>query len=210
MAKEIEAKFYPVSINEFRLKLERVNAKLVHQSRLMRRKTFDFVNISLPVEHYKWVRVRDEGDKVTLNIKYLINENRIDNVEEVELIVDSFEKSCEFLTLSGLTETNYQENYRETYVLFLDAHNQKVEITLDTWPGLETFVEIEAFSEQLVKTTAQLLGLDYSRAVFGSVDFLYEKVLNIPAGKLTKIPVLTFKNAKEVLNSLATNNLNAH
>ena len=66
MKTEIEAKFLNISPDKLREKLRALGAKLLHAERAMRRKVFDFPNNRLGKEG-AWVRVRDEGDKITQN-----------------------------------------------------------------------------------------------------------------------------------------------
>ena len=65
MQTEIEAKFLDIDPEALREKLQSIGATLVHSERLMKRKVFD-----LPDQTFQqsgaWVRVRDEGDKITL------------------------------------------------------------------------------------------------------------------------------------------------
>lgn len=53
------------------------------------------------------------------------------------------------------------------------------EIELDTWPWIPNFVEIESTSEAELKTAAELLGLDYSKALHGSVETAYKAVYDV-------------------------------
>ncbi len=70
-----------------------------------------------------------------------------------------------------------------------------VEITIDTWPGLEPFVEIEGPSEKAVCKVSSELGLDYAQALFGAVDVVYEKKLGIPPNVINmQTPEITFEN----------------
>jgi adenylate cyclase class 2 len=71
MQTEIEAKFLNVDHSTIRKKLKKVGAVRIQSVRLMRRKNFDFKDLSLEKEKSGWVRVRDEGDKVTLSYKQL-------------------------------------------------------------------------------------------------------------------------------------------
>jgi len=50
-----------------------------------------------------------------------------------------------------------------------------VEITIDEWPHLEPFVEVEGESEKIVKMVSEKIGFDYNEAMFCSVDTLYSK-----------------------------------
>lgn len=193
MSTEIEAKFININKEELRTKLKSIDAILKTPERLMRRKTFDFKDLELPAGEFKWMRVRDEGDKITVTLKHQLASKQIDNLHEYEVSVDSFEKACELLIEMNMIETNYQENYRELWIY------KGAEVTIDTWPTLEPIVEIEAENEELVKVIANDLGFDYSKAFFGSNDFIFEHVHNIKSSALKEIPVLTFGNVEEVM-----------
>jgi len=54
-----------------------------------------------------------------------------------------------------------------------------LEITIDEWPFLEPFVEIEGDSEESVKNVAEKLGFNYKDALFCSIDTLYSKKYNL-------------------------------
>jgi len=47
-----------------------------------------------------------------------------------------------------------------------------VEATIDTWPGLNPFVEVEAETEEVVQKVSEELGFDFKEAVFGSIDLV--------------------------------------
>jgi adenylate cyclase class 2 len=44
---------------------------------------------------------------------------------------------------------------------------------LDEWPWLNPYIEIEGESEDAVRRTAKLLGLDWNKALFGGVANAY-------------------------------------
>lgn len=193
MNKELEAKFFIQDKDSFRSKLKDLRAKLVKSEFLMRRKTFDSDKLDLQENEYKWLRVRDEGDKITMNIKHLWDENRIDNVDELEIEVSDFDEASKMIVEMGWTETNYQENYREKW------EYMNSEITIDTWPGLDSYTEIEGPSEEEVKQIASELGFKWEDAIFGTVEYAYIRQLNTPLNFLREIKVLRFENADEVL-----------
>ena len=60
-----------------------------------------------------------------------------------------------------------QESKREVWEL------DGVEIMLDEWPWVPTYIEIEAGTEEKVKDVASKLGLNWSDAVFGAVTPVY-------------------------------------
>lgn len=171
METEIEAKWLNIDIEEFRSKLKSVGAKLVHAERKMVRKNYDYPDGSLFAKN-GWVRLRDEGDKVTLSYKQL-NDRTLHGTSEVNVIVDSFDSTDNFLQAIGLESKSLQETRRESWTL------EGVEIELDTWPWIPSFVEIEAHSEEKLVRVARRLGLDMADALHGSVETAYQAVYDV-------------------------------
>lgn len=164
MPKEIEAKFLNIDKDEIEEELKDIGAKKVFDERLLRRYVYN-----LPIDDKDaWARVRDEGDKITMSYKR-VAEEKVDGVEEVELEIDSFEKGRKFLRALGLNEKAYQETKRMRY----EAKRGAVELDIDTWPGLEPWLEIEAESQDLVREYAEKLGFDWKDAYFGGADVPY-------------------------------------
>ncbi len=176
---EYEAKFF-IDANNFKTQLRALGATKVSSEVLMRRVTFNLGD-------NKWARVRDEGNRVTMTIKSLLNADAIDGVYETELVIDSFDKGCAFLQVLGLQKKSYQENYREQWEF------ASCELSIDRWPGLPVFVEIEGADAHTVNEVVTKLGLDPAQAMFGSIDLIYEKVLNIPHYVFNKYPQITFE-----------------
>jgi hypothetical protein len=125
------------------------------------------------------------------------DKNSIDGVKEIELAVNDFSTACELITNLGLLPGPYQENFRETWEL------NDCLVTIDEWPGLEPFIEIEGESEEVVMAAIGLLEINPEEAVYGSVDFLYEDIHNISPKKFNKIKRLDFENYKSVLSGTA-------
>ena len=71
---ELEAKFLDINPEDLREKLKENGAKLIHPERLMRRKTFDYPDKRLK-KIGGWIRVRDEGDKITFSRKLKSSSN---------------------------------------------------------------------------------------------------------------------------------------
>ncbi|MER5489390.1 class IV adenylate cyclase [Streptomyces sp. NPDC002812] len=115
-----------------------------------------------------WLRLRDEGTRSTLTLKQVTDATTIDGTKEIETEVADLHAMADILRRVGLTEVRYQENYREEWRL------GEVAFDFDTWPDLPTFLEIEGPDEASVRQAADLLGLDYSQARFGSVDEIYK------------------------------------
>lgn len=161
---EYEATFPEADKRVVRKRLQEVGAVLVKPEFLQKRVVF-----RMPRGHEipgGWVRVRDEGDRITMSLK-VVDGERIENQREICLKVDSFDEGVNLLLTLGCEKKSYQETRRERWML------DGVEVTLDEWPFLSPFVEVEGQSEEKVKAVSEKLGFDYTRALFGAVDILY-------------------------------------
>ncbi|MDO8571441.1 MAG: class IV adenylate cyclase [bacterium] len=166
METEIEAKFPDVDANALRLVLKKKDAILEHSEVLMRRRNYDYPDRRLE-KIGGWIRVRDEGNKVTLSYKQL-NDRTLHGTKEVNVAVDDFDKTCQFLEAIGMTAKAYQETKREKW------NYKGVEVTIDTWPWVPTFAELEGPTEELVMEVANDLGFDWNNAMHGSVETIYQ------------------------------------
>jgi adenylate cyclase, class 2 len=184
METEIEAKFPDINSSTLRLKLKKIGAILEHQEVLMKRKTFDYADRRLN-KIGGWVRVRDEGNKITLSYKQL-DDRSLHGTKEVTVNVDNFDYTCVFLENIGLKAKSYQETKREKW-----KYND-VEITIDTWPWIPTFVELEGATEKLVKETADKLDLDWSTVMHGSVEPVYQMHYDFTDEEIDKWESITF------------------
>lgn len=163
MNTEIEAKFVNVDHDEIRHKLKDIGATLVQPMRLMRRVTIETDNLK---SKNAFLRVRDEGNKVTATYKQF-DELSIDDAKEIEIQVSDFESTVALFAACGLVSRSYQESKRESW----DLHG--TEIVLDVWPWLNPYLEIEGKSTEDVKAVARNLGLMWDDAVFGDVMAAY-------------------------------------
>jgi len=72
---------------------------------------------------------------------------------------------------------------------------KKAEITIDTWPGLDTYSEIEANSEAEVKKIALILDLDWEKRIITGIKEVYMAVYGMKIEDVTeKICYITFEN----------------
>jgi adenylate cyclase class 2 len=190
MNTEYEIKFANINIAALRKQLKKSGAKLIRPEFYQKRVAFN-----LPKKSVKkgYLRVRDEADKITMSLKF-VNGNKIEDQKEIQLIVDNFENAVEFLKFIGCNPKAYQETKRELWTL------DGVEITIDEWPYLEPFVEIESTSEEAVKKVAIKLGFKYNEAVIGAVDVLYNKKYGTPLDIINnKTPEITFSTPNPFL-----------
>jgi adenylate cyclase class 2 len=180
---EFEATFLNVNKDEIRARLKSVGAVLIYPEYIMKRLVFE-PPIQIPGG---WLRVRQEAEKVTMSLK-IVDGDKIENQKEIELTINSVEDGVSFLENIGAKNKSYQETLRELWKL------DGCEICIDTWPGLNPYVEVESDNEEKVKLAANKLGFEYSTAYFGSVDGVYLSELGIPKAVIDSEPVITFEN----------------
>jgi adenylate cyclase class 2 len=191
METEIEAKFINIDKEKLCQKLIEKGAILEHPEILMRRKVYDYPDKRLN-KIGGWVRVRDEGDKITLTYKQT-SEKTLQGTKEISIIVNDFEKTCEFLEAIGMVEKSYQETKRERWKY------KGVEITIDTWPWVPTFVELEGFHEEIVKEVAKDLELDWEKAIYGSVEVIYKIYYDVSEEEINSYPIIKFTDPPDWL-----------
>lgn len=185
MRTEIEAKFLNVDFDDIRRKLTALGGVCEQPMRLMRRVVFEVPQS--PHKGFDFVRVRDEGDKVTLTYKHFHNEDVISGVTEHETTVGDFDAMVELLKIFGLEYKSLQESHRETWRL------GDVEVVLDEWPWLNPYIEIEGVSERHVEDVAKKLGFSWKDAVFGPTPQAYQaQYPDGDAAQLINVPRVAF------------------
>lgn len=194
METEYEATFWPIVKDEIRDRLVRAGAAKIYDERLMRRVVFYLPPTSPLSNSIAWARVRDEGDKTTMSIKQLAKHDEISDQKETELTISDFDTGVEMLRLIGCDEKAYQETKRELWQL------DGTDITLDEWPFLEPFIEIEAKSEERVRSVSEKIGFDWTEALFCSTDIIYSKRYGIPTGTINSIERLVFEGSNPFQN----------
>ena len=166
MRTEIEVKFLDVDHDKVRAQLKELGGVCELPMRLMKRAIIDYPDHRLQTDKNAYIRVRDEGQKVTLTYKQFKGQ-AVDSAREIEAEVDSFEDTIKIFEAIGLKVRSFQESKRETWKL------GKVEVVLDEWPWLKPYLEIEGESEAELRAAAQRLGFDWQDAVFGDVMAAY-------------------------------------
>jgi adenylate cyclase class 2 len=184
MNSEIEAKFLNVDHDAVRKQLQAIGGVQKYPSRLMRRLV---VQNDVMKESSAYVRVRDEGDKVTLTYKRK-DANTVDGMKELETEVKDFETAANILRALDFQWQSYQESKREKWMV------GEVEVVLDEWPWLAPLIEIEGSSEQAIREVAEKLGFDWNNAMFGSVMTAYRAQYPWlgPGDKIGQLPEVRF------------------
>ena len=184
IAIEYEATFPDINKEDIRRRLKGAGAQLVKPDFMQRRHVFRF-----PKGHEipgGWLRVRDEADKMTMSLK-IVAGDKIEDQKEICLKIDDYNNAVELLKTIGCEVKAFQESKRELWKL------DGCDVTIDEWPFLEPYVEVEGPDEAAVKAASGKLGFDYSSAVFGSVDILYSKKYGWPIDLINNwLPSITF------------------
>jgi len=183
--KEYEAKFLNIDITFIKNKLRENGAKKIHDPLKFYRLIFK--RCEERGDKPGFVRIRDEGKKITMTTK-IFNDKKFPEECEVS-INESFEKGCEFLRAIGIEEKSYQETIREKW-----SHPLAHEITFDIVPGLPIYMEIDCTSEENLNKLVSLLELDKTNMKYGSFDKTYTEYYDIPSVIIHKTPSLTFKD----------------
>lgn len=182
---EYEAVFTSIDPVQTRSVLQQSGAQLVRPEFMQTRSVF-----TLPEGRDSksgWARVRDEGDKITMSVKSVIGEG-IESQKEACVTVHSFTEAESLLIALGCVRKAYQETKRELWQL------DGVEVTIDTWPFLEPFVEVEGKSEEVVRAVAEKLGFDWGQAKFCAVDTLYSEKYDISVDQINnRTPKIVFE-----------------
>ncbi|MFH0713364.1 MAG: CYTH domain-containing protein [Candidatus Micrarchaeota archaeon] len=189
---EFEATFTNIDKEEMRKKLTNAKATLVKPEFLQKRSGFH-----LP-KHNEikdgWLRVRDEGNKITMSLK-IVDGDKITDQKEICLTIDNMKNAELLLQMIGCEKKAFQESKRELWK-FKDT-----EVTIDEWPFLEPFLEVEGKSEKSVKDACAALGLDYSKALFCAVDELYARKYNISKNTINNdTPEIKFNGRNPFVN----------
>lgn len=143
---EFEVKVLDIDVDEIVSKLRELGAEETEEV-LMRRYVFDF-----NPEERRFIRLRDNGKKVTLTYKHRPT-YELGDTTEIETEVTDFDKTAQILSQLPIDRVFYQENKR--WIFKLGA----LEFSIDTWPLIPPHLEIESSSKEEVLEGLKLLGL---------------------------------------------------
>jgi len=175
MKTEYEIRILEINKEEIIKNLEKLGATKIGEFDQKR-----YVYDLKPMQENKWIRLRTNGIKTTLTYKD-VESNTIDGTKEVEIEVDDFENTNELLERIGFKNKGYQENNRIQYIL------QGVEVDIDSWPMIPTYLEIEGKSEEEVIRIQKQLGIDEYKVTTLNCNDIYKKIYNIDISKIKKL-----------------------
>ena len=171
---EFEAKVLNINRENILEKLNRLGAVKI-KDYSFRRYVFD----TIPKQDSRWIRLRSDGTETTLTVKE-INNDKIDGTHEWEMKVSDIDTALKILEKIGIQPRGYQENLRTEYKI------NNVEVSIDTWPYLEPYIEIEGKDKNEVVNTARLLGFNESELTSVNTEKLY-KDMGMNLKKINKL-----------------------
>ena len=162
MKTEYEVRILEINEKIFREKIEAQGAQYIGEW-MQKRYCYDMK----PVQEAKWLRLRTTGEETTLTIKDIQNKS-ISGTKEIEIEVSDFETTNTLLEHLGYFARSVQENKRTRYIL------DDVEIDIDTWPHIPTYVELEGKDDASILKLLEKLGYQESDVVTLDVEEIYE------------------------------------
>jgi adenylate cyclase, class 2 len=138
---------------------------------------------------HSWGRVRTNGDETTITLKETRGRGGFTSMKEYEVKADNFEEAARIMTrLVDSRVLVYFENERDAYKL------GSAQVTIDKWPRIPAFVEIEAPSMAEVKRAYKRLGISGRfvgnlsiHKIYGHYGLSFEKVMAKNRPKLDKL-----------------------
>ena len=165
MGKEYEVSILDIDVFDFEKRLNKLGAKK-NGDFLQKRYVYDFN----PEINNKWIRLRTNGKKTTITIKEIFDESIVGGTNELEIEVSDFEKTNQLLNELGYKEKGYQENKRTIYDI------DEIEVSIDSWPMIPTYAEIEGKNEKSVKEFLKRLNINEEKVTTLGVTSIYEAI----------------------------------
>jgi len=166
METEFEVKILDIDVEDIKKRLARVGAVKI-ADRNMRRYVYD-AGLDEKTRCGRWIRLRDDGEKIILSVKNIVNKE-IDGTKEIGIEVFNFEDTNKLINAMGYSVKAYQENKRISYKL------GGVDVEIDSWPKIPTYIEIEGKSVKDVENTVKLLGFEMKDTTSIGVTDVYDK-----------------------------------
>ncbi len=151
MGKESEVAILDIDRKEVARRLRELHAKRTGTYAFRR---MEFLLRGSVKGTHSWGRVRTDGKETTITLKEMHGKGGFTSMNEYEVGVDDFEEAMRMMDrLVRPKLATYFENTREAYSL------GRAQVTIDKWPEIPAFVEIEAPTMDEVKKAYRLLGI---------------------------------------------------
>ena len=148
--KEIEVKILDINVEDIRKKLLDLGAEKVFEGEVEMYR-FDYPDDRLNKED-SFLRIRKMGEQVELCFKGKKEGTQFKMREEIEVTTSGLNDTLLIFEKLGLKKIFDGKKLRESYTL------GDVRFELDTYPGVPTFVAVEAPTEEEVITHVEKLG----------------------------------------------------
>jgi adenylate cyclase, class 2 len=147
-------------------KLKKLNAKPVGKYHFKR---IEFLLDGDAHGKHSWGRVRSDGKNTTITLKEMTGSGSFKSMEEYEIKTDNFENAVKVICkITKSKHITYFENQRDAYQL------GRTSVTIDKWPKIPYFVEIEAPSMKIAKQTYKKLQINGKLIANTSIHKIYE------------------------------------
>ena len=142
-----------------------------------------------------YIRVRDEGKRITMTYKY--KNPDVEFEDENEVIIDNFDQAVNILYGIGCKKKYYYEKMREIWIL------RNSEIVFDNTPGVPEVMEIESKTKKELDSITKLLDLTEYKYIRGKTTTTTEELYGF---KIPSTIDLLFKTVKKVLGDSVIKN----
>ncbi len=161
---EFETKVQGIIPEEIIAKLRAIGAKETPEF-LAKRFVYDFSD-----ENVKWIRLRQSGNKCTMTYKLKPKRNTIvGKTVEIEVEVSDFDKTAEILSKLTFKKVFYQESKSHIFTV------GDIEFSIDTWPMIDPFLEVESNSIEKVQEGLRMLELEGRDVGDKDIKVIYEE-----------------------------------
>lgn len=185
---ETEAKFYVRNLQRIQSRLEDLGAHLLQERVLETNIRFDLPGAPLRAQG-RVLRLRQDTQT---RLTYKSASQRAEGVlsrEEIEFVVEDFEKAKRFLEALGYQKLVYYEKFRATY-----EWNETL-IMLDELP-YGSFVEIEGENVDTIRAAADKLYLNWDAAIAASYNALFDRTRKTLKVSLQDLSFAEFRGLK--------------
>lgn len=166
MSKENEIAVLDINRTKVLAKLKKLGAR--HEGKHNFKRIEFLINGNVKGSH-SWGRVRTDGKTTTITIKWLDGNSKFSPMDEFEIKTNDFKDSVKLMSkLVNPESFLYFENVRTAYRLGNSY------ITLDKWPGIPLFLEVEAPSTGIARSIYKKLGVKGKFVGNVSIHKIYE------------------------------------